>query len=139
MGIYQNLEKEFDFEIVEEFFAHYSMMTENMEKLIVKLDGPLYFQRNINELFRIFHTIKSASGYLKIDPITKVVTLAEEVLEECRTLEGSATEALINWLLIVSDQLGRYREDLESDREQFSRLDPNIIKIPVEYIRSQES
>ncbi len=136
MGVYQNLEKEFDFDIVEEFFGHYSMMTENLEALIVKLDDPDLYRHSVDELFRIFHTIKSASAYLKITPVNKVVTLAEEVLEECRGLEGRASDALIEWLLIVSDQLAAYREDLEEDAEAFSPLNTKIIKIPTEYLKS---
>ncbi len=135
MGIYKNLETEFDYDIVEEFFGHYSTMTEGMEKLIVALDDEKQFQRNINELFRIFHTIKSAAAYLKLDPIHKVVTLGEEVLEECRTLQGRASDALIEWLLVVSDQLGSYREELENDASAFSKTDPRLIKIPIEYLK----
>lgn len=137
MGIYQELEKEFDYDIVEEFFGHYTMMTESLEQLIVKLEEPAFYTKNINELFRIFHTIKSASGYLKLTPVTKVVTLAEEVLEECRNLEGAASDALINWLLVVSDQLARYKEDLETDALSFSKLDPKIIKVPTNYLKDQ--
>jgi two-component system chemotaxis sensor kinase CheA len=136
MGIYQNLEKEFDFDIVEEFFGHYTIMVESMEKLIVSLEDEKLFQRNINELFRIFHTIKSAAAYLQLEPIHKVVTLAEEVLEECRTLQGAASEALVEWLLAVSDQLNLYKEDLETDSDQFSKTDPRLIKIPIDYIKN---
>ena len=136
MGIYQNLEKEYDFDIVEEFFGHYSMMVESMERLIVSLEDEKQFKRNIDELFRIFHTIKSAAAYLKLNPIHKVVTLGEEVLEECRTLEGSASEALVEWLLAVSDQLNLYKEDLENDSDHFSKTDPRLIKIPIEYLKN---
>jgi two-component system chemotaxis sensor kinase CheA len=136
MGIYQNLEKEFDFDIVEEFFGHYTIMVESMEKLIVSLEDEQQFQRNINELFRIFHTIKSASAYLQLEPIHKVVTLGEEVLEECRTLQGSASEALVEWLLAVSDQLNRYKEDLETDSDHFSKTDARLIKIPIDYVKN---
>ena len=136
MGIYQNLEKEYDFDIVEEFFGHYSMMVESLERLIVSLEDEKQFKRNIDELFRIFHTIKSAAAYLKLNPIHKVVTLGEEVLEECRTLEGSASEALVEWLLAVSDQLNLYKEDLENDSDHFSKTDPRLIKIPIEYLKN---
>jgi two-component system chemotaxis sensor kinase CheA len=137
VGIYKNLETEYDYDIVEEFFGHFSMMVESMENLIIKLDEPTLFQRNVNELFRIFHTIKSASGYLKLTPVTKVVTLGEEVLEECRQLEGSASDALINWLLVVSDQLNTYKDDLENDRDSFTKTDSRIVKIPTIYLKGE--
>ncbi len=135
MGVYTALESEFDYEIVEEFFSHYTFMTESMENLIVGLADSAQYTNNINELFRICHNIKSATGYLKIEPINKLVTLAEEVLEECRLVKGRGDEALINWLILVSDQLANYREDLEEDREVFSSLNHHIIKIPTKFIR----
>ena len=135
MGVYKDLEAEFDYEIVEEFLGHFSYQSENLDRLIIDLNDPDKFTNNINELFRIFHTIKSASAYLKIEPVNKVVTLAEEILEECRILEGAASEALINWLLRISAQLQAYRDDLENDHETFTPLDKAIIKVPTEYLR----
>lgn len=136
MGIYQQLESEFDYEIVEEFLGHYSMMVESMDRLIVNLKDPVHYSNNINELFRIFHTIKSASSYLHITPVQKLVTLGEDILEECRNIKGAASDDLINWLLSVSEQLTLYKEDLELDHEKFSTLNKNIIKVPTNYLRT---
>jgi len=135
MGVFSALEGEFDYEIVEEFFSHYTLMTESMENLIVGLADSEKYTNNINELFRICHNIKSATGYLKIEPINKLVTLAEEVLEECRLVEGRGDAALINWLILVSDQLASYKEDLEEDRESFSSLNHFIIRVPTKFIQ----
>jgi len=135
MGVFAQIEGEFDYEIVEEFFSHYSFMTESMEKLIVGLSDESKYLHNINELFRICHNIKSATGYLKITPINKLVTLAEETLEECRLVEGQGSEVLISWLILVSDQLADYKEDLEKDRELFSPLNHLIIKVPTKFIQ----
>lgn len=135
MGVYSNLEASFDYDIIEEFLNHYSFMTDALENLIIKLEDPEYYPNNINEIFRIFHNIKSASGYLKLTNINKIVLLGEEVLEECRELEGAASDELINWLLRISDQLNLYRKDIENDVEEFSPLDHNIIKIPTHYLR----
>jgi len=135
MGIFNQLESEFDYEIVEEFFSHYTFMTDSMENLIVGLADEEKFKNNIIELFRICHNIKSATGYLKIEPINKLVTLAEEILEECRLVEGKGSEALINWLILVSDQLHDYLDDLENDNETFSPLNRLIIKVPTQFIQ----
>lgn len=135
MGVFAEIEAEFEYEIVEEFFSHFSFMTESMERLVVGLADESKYSNNINELFRICHNIKSATGYLKIEPINKLVTLAEEVLEECRLVDGSGSDALINWLIMVSDQLNSYKEDLEKDRESFSILNHLIIKVPTEFTR----
>ncbi len=135
MGVFASIEAEFDYEIVEEFFSHYAFMSEAMEKLIIGLCDEGKYLENINELFRICHNIKSATGYLKITPINKLVTLAEETLEECRLVEGKGSEELINWLILVSDQLNLYKEDLENDSETFSSLNHLIIKVPTKFIQ----
>ena len=135
MGVYSALEGEFDFEIVEEFLSHFTMMTESMENLIVGLSQKERYVANINQLFRIFHNIKSATGYLKISQINKLVTLAEELLEECRLVEGVGSDELIAWLILVSDQLASYREDLEEDAEEFCKFNHLLIKVPSKFIR----
>ncbi len=136
MGVFQKLESEYDYEIVEEFFGHYSQMLESVESLIIGLENPNLYGRNVNELFRIFHTIKSGSSYLKIEPVRKLTLLAEEVLEECRNIKtASASEDLINWLLSVTDQLNLYKDDLENDANEFSHLNSKIIKVPTNYIK----
>ncbi len=131
MGLYAQLEIDFDLDIVEDFINHYSIMCENMEPLIINLNKKEYFVENIRELFRIFHNLKSAGGFLKLDPIIKLSTLSEDVCEEARELEGPASEEFIDWLLLISDQFEKYRKDIENDAEYFSMLNPLIIKVPL--------
>ncbi len=135
MGVYQQLESEYDYEIVEEFLNHFTMMLSSMERLIISLENHASYKNSINELFRMFHTIKAATAYLKITPIHKITLLAEDILSECRELEGAASEALMEWLLLLNDQLHNYKNDLENDHENFSKLNKNIIKLPRNYLR----
>jgi len=136
LGVFSDLEAEFNIEIVEEFFSHFSFMIDSLETLIIGLEKEELYSDNINQIFRIFHNIKSASGYLKLNSINKVVTLGEEVLEECRHYTGSASEELVNWLLVISDQLYLYKKDLENDSEVLSPINHDIIKVPTKYLKS---
>ena len=130
MGIKQDLLDNYDFDIVDEFIVHYSIMTYQMENLIIYSSKEEEYKNNIEELFRIAHNIKSATSFLKLEPIFKLATLLEEVLEEARELKGPANDDFIDWLLAIKDQFERYKEDLENDAKEFSDLNPNIIKIP---------
>jgi len=130
VGIKQDLLDNYDFDIVDEFIVHYSIMTYQMENLIIYSSKKDEYKNNIEELFRIAHNIKSAAGFLKLEPILKLAILLEEVLEEARELQGPANDDFIDWLLAVKDQFDKYKVDLENDAEEFSELDPNIIKIP---------
>jgi len=131
MGLFSQLEIDFDLEIVEDFISHYGIMCETMEPLIVGLEKEELYENNIRELFRIFHNLKSAAGFLKLEPIIKLATLCEDIAEEARILEGPATDEFIDWLLLISDQFDKYRVNIEEDDEYFGMLEPLIIKVPI--------
>ncbi len=130
MGILKNLEIDYELDIVDDFRDHYGIMCESMESLMVSLGNESYYENGINDLFRIFHNIKSAASFVKLDPIVKLASLVEEVLEEARELRGPASDEFIDWLLLVNDQFYQYRLDVEDDKEYFSMLNPLVIKIP---------
>jgi two-component system chemotaxis sensor kinase CheA len=130
MGVYSELEAEFDIDIVDEFLSHYTIMMDVIDNLIIGLKYEESFKENIEQIFRIMHNIKSATGYLKITPINKVVTLTEEILEDCRELSGKGSEELIDWLLLVSDMLKNYKDNLSDNSDSFDKINHNIIKIP---------
>ena len=131
MGLFLQLEVDFDLEIVEDFISHYAIMCETMEPLIIGLEKKEQYESNIGELFRIFHNMKSAGGFLKLEPIIKLATLCEDIAEEARILEGPATDEFIDWLLLISDQFDKYRTNIEEDDEYFGMLEPLIIKVPI--------
>jgi len=131
MGLFLQLEVDFDLEIVEDFISHYAIMCETMEPLIIGLEKKEQYENNVGELFRIFHNMKSAAGFLKLEPIIKLATLCEDVAEEARILEGPATEEFVDWLLMISDQFDKYRINIEEDDEYFGMLEPLIIKVPI--------
>ena len=129
MGVRSDLDAGFDFEIVDEFLDHYSMMVESMEVMILDLAKPAAYKRSINELFRVFHNIKSASGFLKIIPMTKLAAFVESELETLRERETPANEETIGWLLNVSDMFATWQDDLRLDNP-LSKINFSLLKIP---------
>jgi len=129
MGIKSDLDANFDFEIVDEFLDHYSMMVDSMEVMILDLSKPNMQRRSIDELFRVFHNIKSASGYLKIEPMTRLAALVEDALEQLRTKNSPVNEETINWLLEISDMFAAWQQNFKLD-EKLSRIRFALLKIP---------
>ncbi|MEA2090745.1 MAG: Hpt domain-containing protein [Campylobacterota bacterium] len=129
MGIRSDLDANFDFEIVDEFLDHYSMMVESMEVMILDLTKPNYYKRSIDELFRVFHNIKSASGYLKIIPMSKLAAFVEDALEELRTTNELGNDDIVTWLLEVSDMFAQWQDDLKLDNE-LTYIKYSLLKIP---------
>jgi len=129
MGARSNLDASFDFEIVDEFLDHYSMMVESMEIMIIDLAKPNMYKRSVNELFRVFHNIKSASSYLKLTPMAKLAAFVEDELEILRDTEPPISEETTSWLLSISDMFAAWQDDLKMDNE-LSKIKYSLLKIP---------
>jgi len=129
MGIKSDLYANFDFEIVDEFLDHYSMMVESMDIMILDLSKPDMYAQSINELFRVFHNIKSASGYLKITKMFKLAAFVEDILEQIRTKHTKVNEDTISWLLNVSDIFTAWKNDFNLDKE-LTHVKYSLLKLP---------
>ena len=129
MGITSDLNSNFDFEIVDEFLDHYSMMVESMEVMILDLEKPNKYKRSVDELFRVFHNIKSASGYLEILPMSKLSAFVEDALEELRQTEELPNDDIIAWLLTISDMYAQWQDDFKLDNE-LSHVKYSLLKTP---------
>ncbi|PHR54525.1 MAG: chemotaxis protein CheA [Arcobacter sp.] len=129
MGVRRDLEDNYDFEIVDEFLDHYAMMVEIMEPLIIDLGKVDRYTHALDELFRIFHNIKSASSFLKIETMVRLSTFVEDSLEKMRYLEGPANEEVITWLVSVNDMYIQWQEDLKMDNSM-SKISFSLLKLP---------
>jgi two-component system chemotaxis sensor kinase CheA len=129
MGIRSDLDANYDFEIVDEFLDHYSMMVDSMEVMIIDLSKPNMYTRSVNELFRVFHNIKSASAYLKIVPMNKLATFVEDELEQLRAKEPPINTETVDWLLAISDMFSRWHDDLKLDND-LTKIRYALLKIP---------
>ena len=129
MGVRSDLDANFDFEIVDEFLDHYSIMVDSMEVMILDLSKPNMYERSVNELFRVFHNIKSASGFLKIIPMSKLSAFVENELEDLRKREGPISEETTNWLLSINDIFEQWQDDLKLDNK-LTKIKYSLLKIP---------
>ena len=129
MGVRSDLDASFDFEIVDEFLDHYSMMVDSMEVMIIDLSKPNMYKRSIDELFRVFHNIKSASGYLKIIPMNKLASFVEDALEELRKKNTPISQETTDWLLEISDMFAAWHDDLKMDND-LTHVKYSLLKLP---------
>ncbi len=129
MGVRSDLEANFDFELVDEFLDHYSMMVESMEIMIIDLQKESMYKRSIDELFRVFHNIKSAAGYLNIPSMLKLASIVEDELDDLRNSDIKINEETISWLLNISDMFAKWNDDLKNDNT-LSHVKYSLLKIP---------
>jgi two-component system chemotaxis sensor kinase CheA len=126
MGVRKELEETFDYEIVDEFLDHFAMVTDEIELLTIQLEKPEYYVRNVDELFRIFHNVKSATAFLHISVINKFAISVEDLLERMRGREGPASPAVVDWLIACDDHMTQWNDNLRLD-EELSPV-PEILK-----------
>jgi len=129
MGIRSDLEEQFDFDIVDEFLDHYALMVESMEIMILDLSKPEMYSRSVDELFRVFHNIKSASGYLNITSMNKLASFVEDALEELRERQTIISKETTDWLLEINDMFSNWNDDLTQDRA-LSKVKFSLLKLP---------
>lgn len=129
MGVRSEIEANFDYEIVDEFLDHYGMMVDNMEIMIIDLSKPNMFEQSINELFRVFHNIKSATGYLRIEPMAKLSGFVEDALQQIRSDYTTVNDETINWLLSISDMYALWNEDLKHNND-LTHIKYSLLKLP---------
>lgn len=135
MGLLKQLEADYDLDIIEDYLTHFGVMTGLLDKLIVNLSRDDEFDASSYELNRIFHNIKTASEYLKLSPIVKLTTIVEDITNRLKSRRGAgatASNKLIDWLLLVADQMQGYLDDIENDEIYLRILNPKIIAIPNE-------
>jgi len=126
VGVQDYLYNEFDNEIIEEFLMMLDVMEDNMDLVIEGLYEDYEF--NINELFRMFHNLKSATGFLKLERINKFCHFVENILEKARK-KSKPTEELINWLFDVAEQFHIWYQNINNN-EELAPLSPKVLKIP---------
>jgi len=132
MGIRTEIESQFDLEIVDDFLDGFEVMVDTLEPLIMDLEHSSHYVQDINELFRLFHNIKSATAYLHLNSINRLAALVEDILEDLRKKESLPSEEVLDWLLSVSDQFRLFQQDFEFDRE-LSKIPYKLLKIPDTY------
>ncbi|MDR1451069.1 MAG: Hpt domain-containing protein [Helicobacteraceae bacterium] len=122
MGVLDQANKDFEYEIVDEFINHFEVMKDAMQPAILALENADEYGERVNELFRIFHNLKSASAYLKFEAIFRLSEFIESALDEARSSKGPASETYVDWLLKVCDQYAIWFVDLVNDRDRFTPI-----------------
>lgn len=131
MGIKSDLEGDYDFDVVDDFLDYLMVFEASSEMTIMSLSKQELYKHSIDEVFRMFHNLKSASSFLHIDPLTKLLTLGEDILDVARECEGPASEEFVSWVLALRDQIVLWEKEIFEDRERLSPPNKKVIKIPL--------
>ena len=129
MGVLDKLYEENDSEIVEEFINQWDYIIDEIDLVIEGLETD--YTQSVNELFRIFHSLKSATAFLKLNRINIFAQLVEDVLESARQ-KDKPTQEFIDWLFIASGQILKWYQEITHNQE-LSSIDPRLLRLPKGY------
>ena len=87
---------------------------------------------HIEEIFRIAHNLKSATGFLELTVLHKFAVFLEDNLEKIRKRKKKFAPGTIDWFYLISDQLNDWYEDLTQNAEEFRKIRIEIFDIPQE-------
>lgn len=113
-------------EIFNSFKDQFTDDVEQIEPHIFKLVQPDLFLESVNSLFRIFHNHKAITGFLGFDQIHKCVKKGETVLDIIRKEGKISDESQVDWLLMLSDQLNIWLDELEKGTYDLSEANNKI-------------
>ena len=126
MNIQDYLYSEFDSSIVEEFLMMLDVMEDMLDLTIERLYSD--YKEAVNDLFRMFHNLKSAAGFLKIKRIQNYAHFVEDILQKARE-NDKADEEFIDWMFKVADQFHEWYGNIDRN-EELAHIHPEILKIP---------
>ena len=132
MGVLKDLEITYDIDIVDEFLDHFEIICETIEPVVLRLKDSKDVTDAGNELFRMIHNLKSASGYLHILVMNHFSSFLEERLEAIRTSNKVLSDEVITWLLKASDQYCIWLNDLQTDSPEWGKVNFSIFNTPLD-------
>lgn len=111
-----------DFGAMEELKDRYSILAENMERLIFDMKTTGRYKDASMEMFRMVHTIKALSNYLQLESVYKMMVVLEDVLNILWHKNPPIRQEIIDWLLLLSDQICEWQEHIES--HEYQHIEP---------------
>ena len=123
MGVKDYLYSEFDSEIVDEYLMMWDIIEDNLDILIEELENN---PEVVNDLFRMFHNLKSASSFLKLKRIANYAHLIEDILDKIRG-KKEISKDVIDWLFDATAIIHKWYEEINKNKE-LSPVDMSILK-----------
>lgn len=104
-----------DPEIFAEFIIEAREHLENIEPSLLELEKSPDDPGLLDDIFRLMHSLKGASGFLGLTRINRLTHKAENILDEIRKGKMRLTPEMTDLILLSMDALNAMVENLERD------------------------
>ncbi len=128
--------------MLEMFIFEMSQLLESLEQNIIRGEAG-YSESEINEIFRIMHTIKGSAAMMKFDSISSVAHAIEDLFfylreENPRNLDYSQlTDLVLEGMDFIKNELNKLEDGGESDGDGTNCI--NVIKRYLKEIKGNNS
>ncbi|GAU09804.1 chemotaxis protein CheA [Desulfoplanes formicivorans] len=104
-----------DPEVFSEFIVEAREHLENIEPSLLELEKNPDDPGLLDDIFRLMHSLKGASGFLGLSRINGLTHKAENILDEIRKGNMNLTPAITDLILVSTDALKAMVENLEQN------------------------
>jgi len=116
-----------DQDLFDMFKRQYDKQLLTIQDSIDDLKSIETYETSVNSLFRVFHNYKSSTSYMELETIKELVVAVENTLESIRRDKGPAQSDIIEWLYKVNDQLIIWQEEMQENKQTFSKVAEGIL------------
>jgi two-component system chemotaxis sensor kinase CheA len=110
-----SLHDQLDPEILADFITETSELLESLDRDLVTLEHHPADLDLLNNIFRALHTVKGASSFLALAPLTEFAHAAEDALNALRKGQVKVTTGVMDHLLMASDVLRRQVDQVKNN------------------------
>jgi two-component system, chemotaxis family, sensor kinase CheA len=118
-------------EIVDSFLIESKEILEKLEIDLVKMENNPDDTELLNDIFRSFHTIKGAAGFLSLTKLTSITHKGEDILNKLRKKEAILNNEIMEVILLSSDKLKELLNCIEENQNEECYIDDVLEKLSV--------
>ena len=96
-----------DVDLLSDFAAEVQEHIDTIDHRLLVLENDPADQENLNAVFRVFHTIKGAAGFLALDEISRLAHMTENILDRARKGEFQLSGGRIDIIFEAVDEMKR--------------------------------
>lgn len=116
-------------EIVDSFLIESKEIIDSLDVDLIELEKNPTDENLLNKVFRSFHTIKGASGFLNLNKLTSVTHRCEDILNKLRRKEAILNSMVMDSILLGYDKMKELISSIEINHNEDVDIENVIQKL----------
>lgn len=129
MAIFKNVD-DVDLDLVEMFIDKFRNDTLKIATFRDDLTTKTSYDKNLAELFRIFHNLKATSGFFGVDEVFNLAKKSENVISILQKRTPPIEDRIYDWFNKLKEQFETWLEEFEnSSVDELSKMNPELNEV----------